>query len=50
MRHGLTERTVDSLTQKGGHHVQDDEIALWHWVEHGVLPEGAVLKTNLRLA
>ena len=24
-------------------------IALWHWVEHGVLPEGAVLKTNLRL-
>ena len=25
-------------------------IALWHWVEHGVLPEGAVLKTNLRLA
>ena len=25
-------------------------IALWHWVEHGVVPEGAVLKTNLRLA
>ena len=25
-------------------------IALWHWVEHGVLPEGAVLKTTLRLA
>jgi len=25
-------------------------IALWHWVEHGVLPEGAVLKSNLRLA
>jgi transposase len=25
-------------------------IALWHWVEHGVLPEGAVLKTKLRLA
>lgn len=25
-------------------------IALWHWVEHGVLPEGAVLKANLRLA
>ena len=25
-------------------------IALWHWVEHGVLPEGAILKTNLRLA
>lgn len=25
-------------------------IALWHWVEHGVLPEGAVLKGNLRLA
>lgn len=25
-------------------------IALWHWVEHGVLPEGATLKTNLRLA
>ena len=24
-------------------------IALWHWVEHGVVPEGAVLKTNLRL-
>lgn len=24
-------------------------IALWHWVEHGVLPEGAVLKTHLRL-
>jgi transposase len=24
-------------------------IALWHWVEHGILPEGAVLKTNLRL-
>ena len=24
-------------------------IALWHWVEHGVLPEGALLKTNLRL-
>jgi hypothetical protein len=25
-------------------------IALWHWVEQGVVPEGAVLKTNLRLA
>jgi transposase len=25
-------------------------IALWHWVEHGVIPEGAVLKTDLRLA
>jgi transposase len=25
-------------------------MALWHWVEHGVVPEGAVLKTNLRLA
>jgi transposase len=24
-------------------------IALWHWVEHGVVPEGAVMKTNLRL-
>lgn len=24
-------------------------VALWHWVEHGVLPEGAVLKTHLRL-
>jgi transposase len=24
-------------------------IALWHWVEHGVIPEGAVLKTDLRL-
>jgi len=24
-------------------------IALWHWVEHGVLPEGAILKTSLRL-
>jgi transposase len=24
-------------------------IALWHWVEHGVVPAGAVLKTNLRL-
>jgi transposase len=24
-------------------------IALWHWVEHGMLPEGAVLKTNVRL-
>jgi transposase len=25
-------------------------IALWHWVEHGMLPEGAVLKPHLRLA
>lgn len=24
-------------------------IAFWHWVEHGVLPEGAVLKTELKL-
>ena len=24
-------------------------IALWHHAEHGVVPEGAVLKTNLRL-
>ena len=24
-------------------------IALWHWVEHGVVPEGAMFKTKLRL-
>lgn len=24
-------------------------VALWHWVDHGVLPEGAELKTDLRL-
>ncbi len=24
-------------------------IALWHWVEHGVLPEGALLKTAPRI-
>ena len=24
-------------------------IALWHWVEHGVMPEGAVLKTRFQL-
>ena len=25
-------------------------IALRHWAEHGLLPEGAVLKSHLRLA
>ena len=24
-------------------------IAFWHWVEHGVLPEGAVLETEFNL-
>lgn len=24
-------------------------IALWHWVEHGVLPEGALLKTRFQI-